>query len=130
MNLGTLYLQFDDVVDTSTLNADEITIHNMNNITETYQFYQLTRGTTLSSNGFDVLITIHPNDLDEVKKRDKLAISINSTFITLNANAITDTGGFGIRAVTVPVQTYSFIEDLTRPSLLRFAFDLSIFLRP
>ena len=130
MDEGTLLLSFNDVVDVSTLDISEIAIQADRDGSAVDDFVDLfalpTYEATMSSNGLEILINIPPARLDLIKANQDLAVSQETSFLTLSAHAIDDLARNPaipfVRDAALPASGY--IRDKTRPELLSFELDI------
>ena len=128
---GTLLLSFNDIVDTSTLDINlNIAIQGDSDGRAVDNFVQFTAlpnyVATTSPDGFEVLITIPPANLDLIKANDQLATERNNTFLTLTAETIEDLAGNPaipfVPEAALPATDY--IADETSPELVNFDLDI------
>lgn len=122
---GTLTLSFDEPVDVSTLNATAITLQDF--YESPAQTYKLTGGTTASVDGSVVVLNLTSTDLSGIKAMDNLCHKRGSCYITASSSLIKDLKGIANQ----PQQSGApglvaggFVTDQTRPTLLRYTFDL------
>ena len=123
LNLSLLTLVFDEPVNTSTINFTAfILIHEQSN---TAVPYRLTDGYSDSSNGRKVNLYITDFDLNEIKKRENLFISSESTYLFFEYDAIRDMANNSIEGISSlkAFRSVNFTNDTTRPRLLEFDFD-------
>ena len=126
MHNGTLFLTFDETVNTSTLNLPEITFYSDTiNFTE---FYQLTAGSASMESlagQTEIEIIISNTDLNEIKRREGLGndtqISITQ-YLVLDMNKNRNLEISPENASTVDI----FVPDERPPILLTFELDLTL----
>ena len=126
MNEGTIDLTFNETVDVSSLNVDEIAIQNYITVSTDFTFHVLSSEANTSSNSLNrpsITISIGQADLNEIKRLSELAISMDTTFLNLTSLAIADTSGNLITPSTLPVTYYT--NDTTDPTVSSFTFDLN-----
>jgi hypothetical protein len=87
MNTGSLVMNFDETVSTSTLAVGAITIQDAATSTTSYV---LTDSATASTNGTQVNIALSLTDLNAIKNDLNLATSTDSSYLILTASAIDD----------------------------------------
>ena len=133
MNLGILVLYYDEVVLGSSLNVVEVFIQARVGATANEQRLRLNRtlGSADQTGTTDVVdsaisIRLGANDLNELKRLTRIALSLNSSYISFSQFSIVDTNGNKVvsRPYDNPVQVISFLEDVTRPRLLAFDIDM------
>jgi hypothetical protein len=117
-----LTLFFSETVNASSVDPVGIAFTNNDNTV-----YRLTDGTVLSDDGPEITFLLTVTDKNNIKALPDLAISEDSTFISLRTVAISDNAGNPVRRITVssPMQVTEFVGDLDRPSLRSFDFDLN-----
>ena len=124
MNIGQFVLTFSDVVDVSTLRSTEIIIRFS-------PYASTTRHLPLGS--YDMDSSIVPIDLYELNFRqlksrilDGLATNINTTYLTMSADAINDIRGVDVIAITSGngIIASAYIRDSTPPVLISFNLDM------
>ena len=124
----TLTLSFNESVDTQTLNVTFITLTSAVNETSDGFSYTLTDLSTSSSdNRPQIVIDLSGEDLNEIKRREELGTSENSTFIFLSSSAIADTFGNLVVELTPrnAIQASSHIDDQIEPTLNGFDLDMN-----
>ena len=128
---GELFLTFSETVNVSTLNVSQLTLQ-CSEYSPLYDQLSFTPGNT-SFDTFSsspdqprIVLQIGVNDLNELKRLTKLAVSFNTTFLSLTQDAIQDMNG----NLVVPVengnatQVTVFTPDTTDPQLLYFSLNL------
>ena len=119
MNTGELVLSFDEVVDESFFQANDVTLLNatssqlrltLNNLT---QYVRLDEGTSIQ-------LTLTTEDLNWIKARDFYS-SISNSYLSL-VTLMTDVSGNVLFDITpsFAIQAYSFTRDRTLVNLIRF----------
>ena len=83
---------------------------------------------TLSQNGLEVILELSEYDLNEIKNRTLLAVSRETTFISMLNSAIRDLRGNSVVAIPSidAQQTSSFTPDTTSPILRNFTLNLQL----
>ena len=81
MNSGTLILSFNDVVVASSLISTYITLVSDDSGSDSNNTYQLTDGSTTSSDGYEIEIILTVQDIEQLRLRSNLATSEDNTFI-------------------------------------------------
>ena len=125
MNAGVLTLNFDEVVDVSTLYPPAFTLTNSQNPTQTHT---LTGGDTASPNGLQILLNLTVDDLNTLKQMEQLYTERANSYLTFQSQAINDMSGNPVTAIPTSsaVITSVFLNDTTRPLLRSFDFDLNL----
>jgi len=128
INNSMLTLTFDETVNSSTLNLNEITFYNGQN--DSSQSYKLQSGYAFNENltGQRVIdILISNVDLNELKRREQLATEVSNTFILITESLVLDMNGNRNREITADNFTgvNFFVPDTRAPMLLSFDLDLT-----
>ena len=126
LNEGQIHLTFNETVNTSTLNVEQITLQSDFSETEntTLLTFNSTANTFSGSPDWPIItVQIGDNDLNEIKRLTALATSENTTILSFTPYAIEDTSGNMLDPITLGVSNYT--EDTTPPELDSFVFDLN-----
>jgi len=117
MNTGHLVLTFSEPVDASTLDATAITIQDA--ATATYGYRALTGGTTASTDGASIDITMIAADLNAIKVNELLAWAKGSSYIIIGTTLIDDLAGNDVTAIAdgAGVQATTYTVDSTAPTV-------------
>ena len=126
----TLTLSFSETVNTiMTLDVTQITLTAGLNITSDNLTYTLTNASysTSSSNLPEIIVRIHTTDLDEIKRREYLATSVNDTYLYISSSAVSDMFGNKVEEILPEdaLQADDFISDSIRPNLIGFRLDMN-----
>ena len=127
INASLLILNFDEPVDRSTLNIQRITLQSsQNRSSDPFLYYDLQAGTSNSTDGLAIRISIDNDDLNEIKRRPGLLVSEETSFISITEDFISDMRGNPIEAISQAdaQMTVNFITDSQRPSILEFHLDM------
>ena len=127
MNMGTLYLTFTDIVNTSTFNPVGVRIQD-DLFASPGGSYILTESSyTDSDNGYVVAVTLSRQDLNQLKFNTRIATTTSDTWLTLRALTVKDIFLQDIRAVTNgdAIQAEDVVPDTTPPELETFDLDLN-----
>ena len=127
MNDGILLLTFSDVILSESFQPDAFIIQTSLSRSSAL-FYQLTSASIASNtNGYELMISLN-SDLQGIKSQPGLVTSVNTTYLTIAADAIDDPFGVDVTAITDgnALQARSVIPDLLPPTLLDFSIDLGI----
>ena len=126
MTSGTLYLTFNDIIDTSTFHPPGVILQS-SNVRQEGSYYRLTNAsTTPSIFGYEMIISLS-SDLYGIKSVGSVGNSINTTYITLQADTVDDSFDEDIVAVTdgKAIIASDVTSDITRPSLESFSLDVN-----
>ncbi|XP_065888524.1 uncharacterized protein [Dysidea avara] len=126
MNSGNVTLTFDETVDYTDFLSTPITLFNADvNATEQYS---LESGVTVLTDDYWIYISflLTENDLCELKYRELLAVSNESTYLENTAMLIEDMYGndASIHDASNRLMVGDYIRDTTRPNLTDFEIDL------
>ena len=123
LDAGTLLLVFNDILNASTLNVNQISIQNYSVFPLLTQ--QLTGGAVERSlDALAVTIQLDISDLNLLKSNLALATTRNNSFISIVQDAIVDLADNGLEATVSQVD--NFIPDESEPTLIDFSFDLNV----
>ena len=133
MNSTTLILTFNETVNASSLMVDQISIQNGETSSTDYhsspRFLTPGVGQTYTSSDNDHVIVVHlgPLDRNEIKRRRNLAISRETTFLTLSKYAICDMNGNKLTPILdgSAQPAADFIQDSTPPVISNFTLDMN-----
>ena len=125
---GTLTLTFDETVNSSTLDLNEVTFFNGQN--DSNQSYRLQSGYADNDNLTGQLIievTLSNVDLNELKRREYLATEASNTFILITEYLVLDMNGNRNQEITFDnsSEAMTFVADTKAPELLSFNLDLT-----
>ena len=123
---GRLDLTFSETIQSSTLRVSEITLQNslIRNVSYPDSYHTLSNLTTSPSpDGLVVYLIISKQDLDEIKRKYQLAVSLDSTYISITSTTVLDIFFNYNSPITSPVSTLK--SDDTSPSLVSFSLDLT-----
>jgi hypothetical protein len=132
MNTGVLLLEFNEVVDLSTLDTTKIMLRNNGNGTEygpsdnyTLSATSVTPLSGLRGNASLVPIELSFTDLNNLKRMKTLGIDENSTYIEFPRTLVKDMVGFVIigRSSDNALQVKTLTPDTTAPRLEFFSLD-------
>ena len=129
MNLGALYLTFDETVEASSFNVSAITLQDSTFASGSEIMYTLTGGESSIDDSTLIAVNFSFYDLNEIKKLRGLASneSGSNTFITITNYTIEDMNANSV--VPIPngmgLQVSNFFQDITSPELLHFDLDLN-----
>ena len=125
LNAAQVIITFTEIVFASTYNATQFTIQDSSNATE--NVYTLTGGTA-RGDGNRLVISLSTFDLDELNRNSDLAVSRETTYLSLTAFAIQDASRNRVAPIpnTAALQSSRFVPDMTGPRLLSFAMNLDL----
>ena len=130
MNRGVISLIFDEVVDITTFQTDQLTLQSNAGGGASSQSVSLTGSSGVSPNDtshqFDIDLT--EDDLNTIKANDNLGNSRSDSYLYFTMNMISDMNLNSVNAVpsSSAVQVSDFISDVTPPSLLSFSANFYI----
>jgi hypothetical protein len=124
MNLGRVTLQFDEPVIPASINLTAMLLVASRTAGDTSL---VIRGTTDSSIGTQVVVTIDPDDLNALKALDDLFTDQADAFMMLRGELIDDTASNPSASIAVgnALQATIYTGDTTAVSLEFFSFDLT-----
>ena len=124
LNAGVLTLNFDEVVDSSSLDPAAFTLINSQSPNETHV---LTGGNTSSSNGLQILLSLTVEDVNVLKQMEQLYTRASNSYLTFSSLAISDMSGNPVTVVPTSSALIAsfYVNDTTRPILRSFDFDLN-----
>ena len=132
LDSGNLTLTFSETVPVSSLQATGITLQSSASQDLISQnsslFYTLMNSDNVKSIGNNVLVLeISNSDLNQVKRRSRLATSENNTYLSLSQDAVTDTSGNSVTLIpnTNATLVSNYTADISPPQLMSFNVDLN-----
>ncbi|KAL5489594.1 hypothetical protein EMCRGX_G018704 [Ephydatia muelleri] len=125
VNAVLLTLVFSESVNVSSLDVTNIRVMSSPGILS--KFFVPTAGTILSSNGPTVAIKLVKVDADNLKAIIGLAVSPNTTYLSIRWSLVNDMAGNSVNNISIsyPLQVRYFIPDTTPPYLDHFDLDLN-----
>ena len=133
MDATQLTLTFNETVNSSSLQVEYLTLQN-SELANTLDYhsspYSLTSGegetNTTSDNDYVIIINLGPIDRNEIKRRQNLAVGINTTFLSLMPQAIRDMNDNLVTPINdgSALIAANFIPDETPPTLTDFSVDM------
>ena len=138
MDSGTLTLYFSEAVLGSSFDAAGITFQSLDKLAGTsgvdYQTFKLTDDTTnqfKGNNSETIYVRLFEDDVNNLKYNLMLAVSSNSTSISLKSTAVTDMSGNNViaissgNALTCNGDNVGYIYDTTQPKARAFDLDMN-----
>ena len=125
LNADTLILTFDETVNTSLLSVQEISLYEAAGAG--VRGYSLESGYVLADElSGQVVVEVHLSnvDLNELKRREFLAASDNTTHIAFNEFLVRDMNN-NLNEPEEALQAELFVPDMVSPRLNEFALDLT-----
>ena len=124
LNLETLTLNFDEPVNVSSLDPTGITLANGPNGDTVYT---LTGGNTTSMNGLQIVVDFSAQDLNEIKRQESLLVNLDTSFIAISQDVVSDMSGNPVVEITVSnaLNTSAIVNDTRRPQLRAFDLDFN-----
>ncbi|XP_065887295.1 uncharacterized protein [Dysidea avara] len=129
MDNDTLVLTFNETVNASSLDVGEVTIQSGSVSLPDYHSSSrtLTAETyTMSDNDFVIIINLGPSDRNEIKRRQNLAVSSDTTFIGFTNSSIRDMNDNNVVAIVDgnATQVNIYVPDETPPVVDSFTIDM------
>ena len=127
LNSSFLFLIFDDVIDSDTIDSSFLTIQNLAT-NPTSSLALSPSSTLLNDDGDKIIIVLSEDDLLALKLDLNLAAFASNTYVSITSDFATDIEGREITAIpsTSALQlTSPFIPDSTSPSLGSFSLDMN-----
>ena len=124
LNMGTITLNFNEPVDSATLDVSGLTLLSAPNSTSSLT---LSGGNTSSDDGHQLVVLLSVDDLNELKKMEDTFVSQETSWLAAAVRTIRDMAGNPLQPVTIssPLNAVSFINDTTMPVLVAFHVDMS-----
>ena len=124
MNTGNLTIEFDDVINSSTINPNLIIISNG---LESYYTLSAVYPRNSFESDFRVYISIELSDLNAIKLNNQLATESSNSFIMFSEDLAVDLDGRSVVGMPTqnPTLVSTYIRDATAPLLVSFTLDLN-----
>lgn len=127
LDASLLYLTFDDVIDSGSIDLSSLTIQNKAS-SPTSSVTLSHSSVPVDGNSDQITISLSQGDLFALQLDVTLAVSANDAFISIDSDFITDIEGRAIRSIP-PTSALSltsfFIPDTTPPFLSSFSLDMN-----
>ena len=121
LNIGTLTLTFDEIVNETSFDVTRVRL-----IGETNTMYDLTNGTIVHPSLPVIVIEMVREDLDNIKADSNLATSLENTAVLPRSNLVSDTANNVLQEPSIPIPASSYIRDSNPPFLESFVLNLDI----
>ena len=125
INSGWLNLTFSETVMLSSLDVTQLTIQNRRSANDFTDMHTLRSSVSIGSDSPQMSILLSADDLNSLKITRRLAIDMESAYISVTSNLTLDMNSNSV--VDIPTTSglisTDLIEDTTRPQLLNFTFD-------
>ena len=128
LNTDRLLFTFSETVDISTLDPSQITLLASPASDNAYTLTGYTAVVmTNAGHTFQFTLQLSEVDANSIKARQGLAISLDSSYLSITSTAILDTSGNPVEAIPrqSPISASEFIVDRSSPVLLSFSLDLN-----
>ena len=127
MNIGLLTLIFDETVNASSLEPQEITLLGEASNETIYRRTLIGARNASIANSNVIAIYLLDSDLNDIKRQRGLATNVSTTYVTITENLVQDTNMNLATSISdgSAVQVTTFISDTTNPILLAFSLNLT-----
>lgn len=127
MNIGLLTFIFNETVNTSSLQPQEITLLGEASNETIYRRTLIGARSTSIANSNVIAIHLLDSDLNDIKRQRGLATNVSTTYVTITENLVRDTNMNPVASISdgSAVQVTTFINDTTNPVLLAFSLNLT-----
>jgi len=123
LNTGALILNFNEVVDSATLQAGFISLKSSNAAAACLTVSGVT-ATSNSPNGFSVTVVLSTLQLNALKSDGVCFVSQATAYVAITSSVIKDMAGNAV--VATVQQASSFTAETVHPMLSSFSFDLNL----
>ncbi|KAL5489590.1 hypothetical protein EMCRGX_G018700 [Ephydatia muelleri] len=122
-NANLMVLNFDEPVNSSSLNVAAITL--LNSAVNATANYTLTGGSVITQSGLQLVVNMTNTDLNAIKRLTTLLapLRLNVSYLAVTSAAVKDMAGIQVNPTVVPIATY--FKDTTNPSLVLFLLDMN-----
>ena len=127
LDTGTLYLTFDEVIDTNSFQHSLIVFHSeLNDSSSNCSSHRLSLMPVIQEiDSTSVEVTLLKPDVNAIKLIQCLATSPADTYLTIEADGIRDIAGVPNSILETTVRASSLVEDTTPPTLYSFIANLN-----
>ena len=124
LDTDILTLSFDDVVNTSTLDASNIQLRSSNMVQATSYWLTDSAASYVDSN--IITVELSPTDVNAIKSTLDLAATEHSTYLRTVTGFILDIEGREVEGNTESLALMNFTGDSTSPTLEKFSLDVNV----
>jgi hypothetical protein len=121
MDAAVLSLTFDETMFAASVDPTAVTL--FGGVNASGQSYRLTGGAVSQVDWTNITIALTWEDANEIKARSQLAVSLETTFVHMDANGAVDMFNNGL--VAAAIAAYDFAADVTEPYITGAALDLT-----
>ena len=129
MDSNLLLLTFNETIRVNTLNITEITIQDSAELNETdpTSFRTLEGGEAITDDDTVLIISLHANDTNYIKRYTNLATNESNTYISFSNLTLADMNGNPVTSIpaTNATQADAFVPDTTSPFLVYYRLNLT-----
>ena len=128
LDSGELILTFSETVNRSSLETTGISLQGSVDLALS-DLYTLTGGDSVSYDNPVILITLSIDDLNEVKRRTRIASEEATTYISISDSTVADQDANPVIEISsmnaLPVRLGGFIPDTNSPQIVQFSLDMN-----
>ena len=126
MNTGSLLLEFDDIVNSSTLDPSQIALQPLLGDNQVPTLFLTDAATPVNEPNYTIVLAMTNNaDINMIKRYRAVGTQQNNTVVRLNENSFVDSFVPVPRSiVAITVEVDSFTPDITPPTLLWYNIDM------
>ena len=119
---GQIHLTFNETINGSSIDVTQFTVHDDDTTPTSEYHWSLTTGSYASGIYWPIVtIYLSDDDLNEIKRQIGLAISNETTYLSITSSALIDMNNNSVIPTTLSVS--NFTDDITDPYLISFALD-------
>jgi len=132
LDSGNLTLTFSETVLATSLNPTAFTFQSLESLALMAEnrslFYTLTEGNVTTLENTVLVLQIPNSDLNQLKRRSRLATDQSNTFLSITEDAVTDASGNKLTPIPSlnATRVTNYTEDSTPPDLVSFNVDLNM----
>ena len=132
LDSGNLTLTFSETVLATSLNPTAFTFQSLESLALMAEnrslFYTLTEGNVTTLENTVLVLQIPNSDLNQLKRRSRLATDQSNTFLSITEDAVTDASGNKLTPIpsSNATRVTNYTEDSTPPDLVSFNVDLNM----
>jgi len=119
MSLGLVVLSFSETVDFTSFNLSKLSVQDSASLSSGSKQWSFSQSQVLPRNGPVIYLNISLSDLNNIKRIRNLARSINTTFLSVISNSLSDMCGNGVVPISssTALKASVFTTNLVRPRL-------------